>query len=47
MDKLTTSSIDTIARTCIAVRAAIDCLEARRGLWDGIYDVIQREITSS
>jgi hypothetical protein len=35
------------SRWQIAVRAAIDCLEARRRLWDGIYDVIQREITSS
>ena len=26
-----------------AERTALDCLEARRGLWDGICDLIRRE----
>jgi hypothetical protein len=35
------------SRWQVAERAALDCLEARRGLWDGIYDVIQREKTTT
>jgi hypothetical protein len=26
----------------VAEQAAVDCLEARRGMWDGICDVIRR-----
>jgi hypothetical protein len=29
-----------------AEQAALDCLEARRGLWDGIFDVIRRGTAS-
>ena len=31
------------SRWQVAEQAAVDCLEARRGLWDGIYDVIRRK----
>jgi hypothetical protein len=31
------------ARWQVAGQAAVDCLEARRGLWDGIGDAIRRE----
>jgi len=31
------------SRWRVAEQAAVDCLEARRGLWDGICDVIRRE----
>ena len=31
------------SRWRVAEQAAADCLEARRGLWDGICDVIRRE----
>src|SRR5260370_37459045 len=30
------------SRWRVAGQAAVDCLEARRGLWDGIGDVIRR-----
>ncbi len=30
------------SRWQVAERAAVDCLEARRALWDGIYDMIRR-----
>jgi hypothetical protein len=32
------------ARWQVAEQAAVDCLEARRGLWDGICDVIRRKM---
>ena len=31
------------SRWQVAEQAAVDCLEARRGLWDGICDVIRRK----
>jgi len=35
------------SRWQVAERAAVDCLEARRGLWDGIFDVIRRNKNSA
>ena len=35
------------SRWQVAEQTAVDCLAARRGLWDGIYDEIRREKTST
>ena len=35
------------SRWQVAEQTAVDCLDARRGLWDGIYDLIRREKTST